>query len=398
MAQSESPGLSLRERVATHLEQHAEGLVDIWLAWLKQRLSVRQSRLLPTRELRDHMPQVIASIAEAFRLAQPTTQRVRQYLRLLTELRREQAYPAVEVLEELELFGQIVMEEVVGLIERDETASAGSAARVVDELNRHFYEVGRIAVETYQERAVEEKRRVSQRLAEFAGTIEHEIRNPLQAADFSANLLSQDGVATERRAQHAGIIRNQLQRISQLIHDLRELQVTEATQSRQYRKPLREVVQEVFEALRPCAKEAGVRLGIQEPLADIKVDASRIQVALMNLVGNAIKYADPDKPQRWVRISTHPAARDGEQVWALGIEDNGRGIPATFIREIFQRKIRAHVDVAEGTGMGLAIVKELMEQRGGAVAVSSTEGKGSRFTLELSPRIVELEKSLPAAE
>ena len=110
----------------------------------------------------------------------------------------------------------------------------------------------------------------------------------------------------------------------------------------------------------------------------------------MNLLANAIKYSDPAKTSRVVRVEhdssvPHPRVR---------IRDNGIGIPKSQLELIFDQFVRVHAHLdeelgAQGMGLGLSIVRESMEAMGGVVAVESEEGDGTTFILEwpgLTPR------------
>ena len=84
-------------------------------------------------------------------------------------------------------------------------------------------------------------------------------------------------------------------------------------------------------------------------MPDVQVDATRVELALINLIGNAIKYSDPTKEDRWVRVSVQ---RD-ERWWRISVEDNGVGIPEGMQDRVFEQFVRAHPGVAEGSGLGL---------------------------------------------
>lgn len=389
--------LPLFEHVASHIEGRAEDIVDSWLVELQRRLRVRDIRLLPTEELRDHLPVVVRSIAAALRLPRSNpTDEVIPEIRLVTELRREQSYPVVEVLREFQILSEIIGRDVVALLESEGDQWSGPpVARLVAKLSRATSAIGVVAVETYQEAFMSEKQRLAERLSELAGTLEHEIRAPLQAAANSVEILSFESVAADpsRRDLYTGIIRDRLQRISQLITDVRELSVAERTLTREQRKPVREVIREVIGEVESAAEDKQVEIEVVEPIAEIRVDPARVEVALMNLVNNAIKYSDPDKPRRWVKLSLHTVGPPDSPRWQLRVQDNGLGIAPSLQQQVFQRRVRLHPDRAHGTGLGLSIVKETMEQRGGAVHVESEEGEGSTFVLEMTPRLAEPEIS-----
>jgi signal transduction histidine kinase len=120
-------------------------------------------------------------------------------------------------------------------------------------------------------------------------------------------------------------------------------------------------------------------MDVVQPLPTIDVDTTRVGIALVNLVSNAIKYSDPEKPERWVRVSVERAEPKEAHLWKVTVSDNGLGIPNAFQPQVFERHFRAHPDAAEGTGLGLAITRQVIEQGGGRLWFESEEGKGSAF-------------------
>ncbi len=135
-------------------------------------------------------------------------------------------------------------------------------------------------------------------------------------------------------------------------------------------------MREVHDEARHPAEEARVEIRIVEPVPDPVVDATRVELVLMNLVGNAIKYADPRKPRRWVRIE---AQRLNDEWWRASVADNGLGIPDRLKSHVFERFFRAHPEVDKGTGLGLSIAREAVDQMGGEIDFESDEGEGSTF-------------------
>jgi signal transduction histidine kinase/class 3 adenylate cyclase len=140
--------------------------------------------------------------------------------------------------------------------------------------------------------------------------------------------------------------------------------------------------------------------GMTEPIG-IEVDAAQIKKVLYNLLSNAFKFSDPDHGQVWMRLSTKPDSVE------LEIEDNGIGIPRGQLDRIFDRFTQVEGSATrryEGSGIGLALVKEIVMLHGGTVTVESEVGQGTTFTVTLprgsvtSAGIVEVEQdemSLP---
>ena len=118
------------------------------------------------------------------------------------------------------------------------------------------------------------------------------------------------------------------------------------------------------------------------------VDTGRLELVLVNLVANAIKYSDPAKPARVVEILAAP----GDHVQEIRVVDNGIGIPAAALAKVFTRFHRAHPELdttlgVNGTGLGLAIVEECVKALGGDIRVESEEGHGTAFVLTLPRKL-----------
>lgn len=117
---------------------------------------------------------------------------------------------------------------------------------------------------------------------------------------------------------------------------------------------------------------------VVEWLPSIRGDITALGQVFSNLIGNALKYSQPGRP---VRIVVGGELLDGRaHYW---VRDNGAGIPASAQRRLFRVFQRFHPDLASGDGMGLAIVKRLIERHGGRVWAESEEGVGTTFNMEL---------------
>jgi signal transduction histidine kinase len=115
------------------------------------------------------------------------------------------------------------------------------------------------------------------------------------------------------------------------------------------------------------------------------VNAAAFELCLSNLVANAIKYSDPDKPKRWVEIGAQVnGLADGQSETIVVVRDNGLGVPEDKRSHLFERFFRAHEETKEieGTGLGLSIVRETVASLGGrAWAEFSAEGSAFYFSI-----------------
>jgi two-component system sensor histidine kinase SenX3 len=144
-------------------------------------------------------------------------------------------------------------------------------------------------------------------------------------------------------------------------------------------RTLREVAEDVVAAQEQRARDAGVRVELAGTVPAIDVDARRVGLLLGNLLSNAVRFADPPKHDRWVRLRVE---RDRERLgWRVQISDNGIGIARADQKRVFRRFYRtaggAHGDLARGTGLGLVIAREAAEQLGSDLTLESVPGVGT---------------------
>lgn len=125
------------------------------------------------------------------------------------------------------------------------------------------------------------------------------------------------------------------------------------------------------------ADEIDIQVLVEEDMV-VPTDKIRMMSVLSNLIGNAIKYQDKTKPQRFVKISLERSASH----FTISVEDNGQGIQPQFHERIFDMFFRASAN-SKGSGLGLFLVKETVTKMNGSVSVKSEYGEGSRFTVAL---------------
>lgn len=224
--------------------------------------------------------------------------------------------------------------------------------------------------------------------SDMISLMSHELRTPLTSINGFAELLSADDEIPESAKEFVGIIANESQRMSRMINTFLSVTQLQRKDKQEVLKiPLRldEVVRDTIANLQPLAKKKRIRLIEQRPhrVPPVAADKSLITQAVKNLLHNAIKYS----PERTtVTVST---ALEAEAV-RVSVEDRGFGIPAESrdrVWEKFYRVVREGQEKdEESTGLGLAFVREVIEQHGGSVGVDSEEGRGSKFSFTL-PRL-----------
>lgn len=213
--------------------------------------------------------------------------------------------------------------------------------------------------------------------------VTHELRTPLTAIQGMSEVLSQYEVEDKRRREMHLAINEESKRLARMINEYLDI-----TQLESGARPLRltpariaPLVERALLLLDPLAAQREMRIvrRFAPNLLPLMVDADLLAQAITNLVANAIKYGDPAS-----EIIVELRA-DRDALW-ITVADHGQGIPAESLSRIFEKFYRVlrleNADVS-GTGLGLALVREIAEQHGGRVTVESEEGVGSVFSLRL---------------
>ena len=221
--------------------------------------------------------------------------------------------------------------------------------------------------------------------SEFVAAVSHELRTPLTALRQFTELLASDRVRPEdQRRRYYGVMQRETSRLQRLVEGLLDFGRMEAGALEFHRTsfPVRELVDEVVSEFREAAAEDGwtVELADRLPVPTrIHADSEAIGRAIWNLLDNAAKYS-PDHRTVWVEVR-----RENGQV-AVAVRDRGIGIPQAERATIFDKFVRgasAGQVGAKGTGIGLAMVRHIVDAHHGTVTVESEPGKGSTFTLRL---------------
>ncbi len=224
-------------------------------------------------------------------------------------------------------------------------------------------------------------------LAELKSTlvsnVSHELRTPLALIRlFSETLELGRAPDPEKEKEFLRIINKESERLTHLIDNVLDLNRIEQGRKTYTMRPtnLAEVVRETLEAYQFQLQQKG--FAVQSRIADVppvSADADALTQALLNLIDNAIKYSPQQKS-----LSVELERRDGEAL--ISVQDQGVGIPEREqdkIFDMFYRVERGLVHSVKGSGLGLSLVKHIVEAHGGRIQVTSRPGEGSRFSIVL---------------
>lgn len=216
-------------------------------------------------------------------------------------------------------------------------------------------------------------------LAQLAGALAHEIRNPLSVIRLNVELLQEDleGIATpeaRRAIRKIDIVQRQCSRLENLLNDF--LQFTRLGTLQLQPGSLNDQVEQVLDFYEPTAKQQNVEIVryLDADLPFVMLDSSTLQAALMNLVKNALE-AMPDGGRLEVRTRTTLKGV------VLDLIDSGCGMDDSTLFNMFEK---FYSNKRGGTGLGLPTARKIIEAHGGLIDVESAVGRGTKFSLHFT--------------
>lgn len=232
---------------------------------------------------------------------------------------------------------------------------------------------------TARKQKEDELRRSNAALEEFAYVASHDLQEPLRMVANYTELLAQRyrGQLDEKADRYIHYAVDGARRMQRLVSDL--LLYSRAGTQAAPMAPvvLDRVVAQVRESLRASITTSRATLEVG-PLPTVMGDAGQLEQVFQNLIANAIKFRGEADPV--VKISAEPV----EPGWRILVADNGIGLDMRYASRIFQMFQRLHeIGKYEGSGIGLALVKRIVERHGGTVSVESSPGRGARFDVTL---------------
>jgi signal transduction histidine kinase len=233
-------------------------------------------------------------------------------------------------------------------------------------------------------RSVAKEMALAKLKSDFVSNVSHELRTPLSLIRLYAETLEMGRIASADKPQaYYHIIRTESERLSALINNILDFSRIEAGRKEyEFRDTdLPMLVRNTLESYRDQIAQHGFSFEeeIQNDIPPVQVDREAIARSLLNLVNNAIKYSADEK---YLRVNLY---RENGSV-KLEVVDHGIGIPRNEQQKVFEKFYRVGdplVHNTKGSGLGLSLVRHIVHAHGGDVAVESTPGKGSKFTMIL---------------
>jgi signal transduction histidine kinase len=383
----------LGERFADRLGRDHEAIARRWMRQVTETPATSPHALLSKDCVVGEVSDLLWWVAAHVRDGDPLRAERIERMRALIGAARERGYPAHEFLSCLHRLGGVLFAVLTDeVIDTPEQVPNAEVAALAARLNHTLSLLARIAAGLWADldREERERRRLNEaeRIEEFVRSISHELKNPLGAAENGLQMLREEEIARSpaERERFLELALRNLRRAFDLLADLRARALASspdrAVSPREW-VPIQRVLQQVRLEVGPAAKARGVRIEMPELGDTVRIDGSAGALILMNLVWNAVKYSDPQKPQQWVRVRV---VSDGSAPGLrIEVADNGLGIPAEAADRVFERFFRAHPEVEDGTGLGLSIAHDAVRQLGGRIWLETTAGVGTTFFV-LLPR------------
>jgi signal transduction histidine kinase len=384
----------MSHRVATE----SRGLAARWLVRLKEILTVADNEVFASDQLLDHIPSLVAEIAAY--LSAPTDNEIAANAAVMAKarelglLRHEQQATVHQLLHEYEILGDIL--EMFLLDETQRLAlhpSVDECFQVQHRLTRAVRVLMRTTVDTFVAEYTSTIQAQTERIQAFNRAASHELRSPIGTLMFAAALLDTDHVRQDpqRLSKVVATVRSSAERLTWLVENLQRIARMGDTidMPSQQRVDLGVLAAEVARQLDEMASARGVTIRVLDGLPTIVTDPAQIELVLLNLVSNGIKYADVSKPAPFIEIG--PADRPDDAAASMctfRVRDDGLGIQDAHLTTIFDRFFRAHAHLDgelgnSGNGLGLAIVGDCVQALGGTIRCESQVGEGTSFYVSL---------------
>lgn len=247
------------------------------------------------------------------------------------------------------------------------------AARVEGEMRR-------IRIEKKMKHYANELERSNQDLKEFAYIASHDLKEPLRKIIIFGEMFEKKMAPLDAEPKDLLMrMTKGASRMNDLIDDLLQLSRIQTQASGLVKSDLNQIVETTLEEQGLPVLEAEVKINVEE-LPTLEVDKVHMHQLFQNLISNSLKYRKPDQP---LEITIH-SSKTEQNIWKISVTDNGIGFNDKHIDRIFKPFERLHNrETYNGTGMGLAICRKIVERHGGAITAKSSLGNGATFTFTI---------------
>ncbi len=250
----------------------------------------------------------------------------------------------------------------------------------------------RVAHRTQElEYRTQELERFNNELDQFTYVASHDLQEPVRNLVSYSTLLKEDlgDVLSENAAEDLFYITSAASRMQQLVQDLLALSRAGRAPVKTESVDLNDCLNHALDALRIRIDEAEAEVTVK-PLPTVVGDATLLTQLYQNLLGNALKFVGDERPV------IHLTVERQDDMWTLGVRDNGIGLAPEYAEQIFKPFKRLHgMATYAGTGIGLSICQKAVERHGGRIWVESEPGQGAHFRFTLPATMAQWAESAP---
>ncbi|MBW2709807.1 MAG: GHKL domain-containing protein, partial [Deltaproteobacteria bacterium] len=216
-------------------------------------------------------------------------------------------------------------------------------------------------------------------LETFVYTVSHDLKTPIVTIEGFIGAMREDfgDLIPAEGERYLEYISDAALKMESLINDLLELSRIGRLTEKKSTFSFAGIAEEALKALEPQIRERGIEVKIQENLPRVYGERKRLLQVMENLLSNAVKYVGKENPTPRIEVGVED--QSGQTVFF--VRDNGIGIEEIYFEKIFQvfQRLPPAKKAGTGTGIGLAIVKRVIESHGGSIRLTSALGKGSTF-------------------
>ena len=371
--------------ISDRLAPQMTAITEHWHRDLRSRTRLRPRNVFPGDDLLDGIPKVVGQLVHGLRNGRDPSRDNVEALRAVADYWKDAGYSVEEALLHFRMLGDIVhdaLKEAIDDLGADVPPSYGAAAS--ERICRGLNLIQVVLVGRYRD-AEEE------RFLDFGSNVVHEIRTHVGAAQTSLQFIQlldeEDGGGDERREELLSTARSSLELSAQLIESIRELSQADPVEGDHWeRGDLGSIVRYVSEGVEEARADGETEIEVVDGIPSVSVPEGPVSLILHNLLENAVKYADPGKPKRWVRLHF---IRDDEDDLLVRIGDNGLGIPESEQERIFERFCRGQQTSGDGFGLGLSIARQAAHRIGSRLMLESEPGEGSTFSFTIPAECIE---------
>ncbi|MEO5567646.1 MAG: histidine kinase dimerization/phospho-acceptor domain-containing protein, partial [Gemmatimonadaceae bacterium] len=306
--------ITANRALSNALRESRDELITRWLERIAARVSIPPNVVFPTEELLNHVPLLIDGIAafvdEGINDIDAETPVIAK-ARELGALRHSQGFDVYQILKEYELMSGVLMSFIYQLVVSEKldfptedvlrcTQRVSQAVELIRQATTtHFL---RLAAETVNDR--------EERLRSFNRMVSHELKNHVSAIKGAVSLMGETWIDEEKRAQFLAMATSNIVGLQHVLENLELLSRTGVDTRHNRNVLLPHAAREAARQLRDMSEARGVSVHVAEDLPAVEVNAPAVELCLANYISNAIKYSDPKKPNRFVRVTGSFQPRD----------------------------------------------------------------------------------------